>query len=87
MLYSDAYRVEEHQDNDEPVEPLGLYSVPDPEPKPLFGSPEVCKSPSWSGFTFQKTCCKQTLIRILLDFKVAIDLAMDIKHSKLLISV
>lgn len=75
MLHSHAYRVEEHQDNDEPVEPLGLHCVSDPKPKPLLGPPEVRESPGGPRFTFQKTCCDEANVSKCLDFRVAVDLA------------
>lgn len=37
--------IEEHEDNDKPVEPLGLDRVPHPEPEPLLGPPEADAGP------------------------------------------
>lgn len=59
MLYSDTYCVEEHQNNDEPIEPLCLHCVSDPKSKPLFGTPEVRAFADRSRFAFQETCSNQ----------------------------
>lgn len=77
MLYSDAYRVEEHQDNDEPVEPLRLHSVPDPEPKPLFSSPEVCTLAGRTRLAFQKTCCDKTHVSDQTNLEITVDFAIE----------
>ena len=41
MLYGNAEGVEEDEDDDEPVEPLLLDRLPDPEPDLLLVGPEV----------------------------------------------
>lgn len=41
MLDGHGDRVEEHQDDDEPIEPLRFDGVPDPEAEPLLGQPEA----------------------------------------------
>lgn len=45
MLDGHADGVEEHKDDDEPVELLRLDGVPYPEPEPLLGPPEFHASP------------------------------------------
>lgn len=40
VLDRDASGVEEHEYYHEPIEPLRLDDVPDPEAKPLLGPPE-----------------------------------------------
>lgn len=56
MLNGYAYSVEEYQHDDEPIKPLRLYCVPDPETKSLFRTPEVRTFTNGAGFAFQKTC-------------------------------
>lgn len=73
MLHSDAYRVEEHQHYDEPVKPLGLHSVPNPETKPLFRSPEVRTLAHRTSFALQETYEQISVIMLVLEiFDLAI---------------
>lgn len=64
MLNSDTYRVEEHQDDDEPVEPLGFHCVSDPKPEPFLSAPEVCALAHGSRLALQETCGNQHSISI-----------------------
>lgn len=41
MFNGDADGVEEHKDDDEPVEILRLHGIADPEPESLLGPPEL----------------------------------------------
>ena len=41
MLDGDAHGIEEHEDDDEPVEPLRLHRLSNPEPKALLVAPEL----------------------------------------------
>lgn len=41
MLDSNGYRIEEHQYDDEPIEPLRFDGMPNPEAKPFLRQPKA----------------------------------------------
>lgn len=51
-----AAGVEEHQHNDEPVEPLRLDGVPYPEAETFLRAPESCAAARCFHFGFEVTC-------------------------------
>lgn len=56
MFGGDGDCVEEHQHDDEPVEPLGLDGVPDPEAQPLLGPPEALAATGCFHFGLEEAC-------------------------------
>lgn len=57
MLHGDRDGVEKYEHNDEPVEPLRLYCVPDPEPEPLLSAPKVLVFASGFHFGISQNAC------------------------------
>lgn len=55
MLDGNTNGIEEHKNDDKPVEPLGFHCVPNPKSEPFFGQPETLATALVPHFRFEKT--------------------------------